>query len=175
MSDRFDHTLEHKLETKPDEAAGTDVRRIEVITGVMPEACCARGRRRQWSSEARIRILVESFRPGANVSEVARRHGMSPQQLFAWRREARAMFETQPLCPAEAPLRRASVTAQACEPTPAFAQVVVAAPTGSPPSAPMAKASGTIEIVIGDCVVRVVGPVNTDAITTVLQAIRRAS
>ena len=53
------------------------VRRIEVITGT--------GRRRRWSSDDRVRILLESLKPGANVSEVARRHGLSPQQ-----REARA-------------------------------------------------------------------------------------
>ena len=75
MSDRFDHTLERKLDTKPD---GSDeeprgVRRIELITGVMPKACDARGRRRQWSTAERSRILLESLEPGANVSEVARR------------------------------------------------------------------------------------------------------
>jgi transposase len=35
---------------------------------------------------------LDSFEPGANVSEVARRNGLSPQQLFAWRREARTLF-----------------------------------------------------------------------------------
>ena len=36
MSDRFDHTLEHRLESKPDDGgddAVTSVRRIELITG----------------------------------------------------------------------------------------------------------------------------------------------
>ena len=76
MSDRFDHTLERKLDTKPD---GSDdeprgIRRIELITGC--------GRRRQWSTAERSRILLESLEPGANVSEVARRNGLSPQQLL---------------------------------------------------------------------------------------------
>jgi transposase-like protein len=81
MSDRFDH----KLESKPAEGdAGPEiVRRIELITGT--------GRRRCWSSDDKVRMVVESLEPGATVSEVARRHGLSPQQLFAWRREARAM------------------------------------------------------------------------------------
>src|SRR5260370_2860949 len=85
MSDRFDHTLEHRLESKPDDGgddAVTSVRRIELITGT--------GRRRRWSDDDKVRIVVESLRPGANVSEVARRHGLSPQQLFGWRPEARA-------------------------------------------------------------------------------------
>ena len=85
MSDRFDHKLEHKLESRPAEggAGPRSVRRIELITGS--------GRRRRWASDDKIRIVVESFEPGAIVSEVARRHGLSPQQLFAWRREARTM------------------------------------------------------------------------------------
>jgi len=50
------------------------MRRIELITGT--------GRRRRWSADEKARIVVESLKPGASVSEVARRHGLSPQQLF---------------------------------------------------------------------------------------------
>lgn len=57
------------------------VRRFEVIDG-------ASGRRR-WSANDRARILEETLVPGAVVSVVARRHGLTPQQLFTWRREAR--------------------------------------------------------------------------------------
>ena len=86
MSDDFDIRLERKLESKADGRGGgvTDVRRIELITGA--------GRRRRWSSEDKARIVVESLADGVSVSEVARRHGLSPQQLFAWRREARGSF-----------------------------------------------------------------------------------
>jgi transposase len=47
------------------------------------------GRRRRWSDEAKGRIVAESFAPGAIVSEVARRHDILPQHLFAWRKAAR--------------------------------------------------------------------------------------
>jgi transposase len=57
------------------------VRRIEVFTGT--------GRRRSWSCEDKARIVAESYVEEETVSAVARRHGMSAQQLFAWRREAR--------------------------------------------------------------------------------------
>jgi transposase len=61
------------------------VRRIEVITG----AC---GRRR-WTIDDKARIIEETLEPGASVSVVARRHGLTPQQVFAWRREARQRSE----------------------------------------------------------------------------------
>ena len=46
--------------------------------------------RRRWSDEIKERIVAESFAPGAVVSEIARRHGLSLQHLSAWRRAARA-------------------------------------------------------------------------------------
>ncbi len=65
------------------------VRRVEVITGV--------GGRRRWSADEKARILEEALSPGAIVSEVARRHGMSPQHLFTWRRQARREPRDHPL------------------------------------------------------------------------------
>ncbi len=35
-----------------------------------------------------MRIIEETFEPGASVSEVARRHEVAPSQLFTWRRLA---------------------------------------------------------------------------------------
>src|ERR1700760_5166051 len=46
-------------------------------------------RRRRWSDEVKRQIVAESCAPGAVVSEVARRHGLSPQQLSTWRKAAR--------------------------------------------------------------------------------------
>jgi transposase len=65
---------EHTAITEP-------VRRIEVFTGT--------GRRRSWSAEGKARIVAESMASGTSVCSVARRHGLAPQQLFGWRREAR--------------------------------------------------------------------------------------
>ncbi len=65
---------EHSAITEP-------VRRIEVFTGT--------GRRRTWSAEDKARIVAETLRDGETVCAVARRHGLSPQQLFGWRRLVR--------------------------------------------------------------------------------------
>lgn len=56
-----------------------------------------RERRRRWSKEDRARIVAESFRPGVSVSWVARRHDLSPSQLFAWRKVARQPQEAPAL------------------------------------------------------------------------------
>ena len=68
----------------------TAVHRLEVISGS--------GRRRLFASEFKARIIEETLIPGAVVSAVARRHGLTPQQVFTWRRQARrplARIESQ--------------------------------------------------------------------------------
>jgi transposase len=45
-------------------------------------------RRRRWSKEAKAAIVAETYAPGVSVSEVARRHGIAPSQVFAWRKLA---------------------------------------------------------------------------------------
>ena len=44
--------------------------------------------RRRWSAEAKGRLIEASLEPGANVSAIAREAGISPSQLFGWRRKA---------------------------------------------------------------------------------------
>jgi len=44
--------------------------------------------RRQWTEEAKARLVAETLVPGANVSAIAREAGMAPSQLFGWRRKA---------------------------------------------------------------------------------------
>ena len=76
IGDRLVSTLDHKLEPEM-----TTVRRLEVITGT--------GRRRQFTQDFKARVVEESLALGAVVSEIARRHGLTPQQVFTWRRQAR--------------------------------------------------------------------------------------
>jgi transposase len=173
MRDHFDITLERKLESNPvgrDHSIG--LRRIELITGT--------ARRRRWSEDDKARIVVESLAPGANASEVARRNGLSPQQLFAWRREARALFrdggDAAGPAPAPQPPRKAGLarSPEVGDASPAFVPLVIAStsPPGSPapPSRP-----GTIEITLGDTIVRVIDQVEVAMLVAVLRAVRRAS
>ncbi len=179
MSDHFDITLERRIESSADRTGDgrAGVRRIELITG------CER--RRRWSDDDKARIVVESLIPGANVSEVARRNSLSPQQLFAWRREARALFRDEDTARAAAPtaapqrLSKVGLT-QASVPgdeAPAFIPLVIAlaSPLPAPGSPPSSPHPGAIEISIGDIVVRILGPVETTTLVAVMRAVRRAS
>jgi len=87
--------------------------RVEIRSGV--------GRRRRWSDQDKGRIVAESYASGAVVSEVARRHEISPQHLFAWRKAARngqlalaadeaAVFVPVMMAPQKAEAAKRSVT-----------------------------------------------------------------
>ena len=45
-------------------------------------------RRRRWSAEERARIVAEASAPEARVADIARRHGVSRNLIYTWRREA---------------------------------------------------------------------------------------
>jgi transposase len=53
------------------------VRRLEVVQT---------GRRRRWSEDEKLRIVLESLQGPRQASATARRHGISPSLLFTWRR-----------------------------------------------------------------------------------------
>jgi transposase len=54
-------------------------RRVEVLSGTP--------RRRRWSAEEKAAVVAASLAPGAVARQVALRHGVHPNQLYAWRRE----------------------------------------------------------------------------------------
>ncbi len=56
-------------------------RRIEIFAGA--------GRRRSRTAQEKAAIIAESLAEGVRACRVARRHGLTPQQLFTWRRGAR--------------------------------------------------------------------------------------
>ncbi len=51
---------------------------IEVITSVQ--------RRRRWSAEDKRVMVEEAEQPDSSVSQVARKYGVNPNQIFNWRR-----------------------------------------------------------------------------------------
>ena len=116
------------------------------------------GRRRRWSDEVKGRIVAESYSPGVVVSEVAHRHGISPQHLFAWRKAARAGVLSLPAD--EAPL---------------FVPVVTELRSAGPGTEAAARSSTTISIEIGGAVVRAAVGVDPTWLRDVLRAVRAAT
>jgi transposase len=109
--------------------------------------------RRRWSAEAKARIVAESLAPGVVVSEVARRYELRPQQLVAWRHQAR---RGQLALPAEE-----------------LSFVPVVASEGAAPRADSAAVpSGVIEVVLGGAVVRVPPEVDGKQLAKVLRAVK---
>ena len=131
------------------------VRRLELFTGS--------GRRRAWTAEQKAGIAAESYDSGEKVSAVARRHGLTPQQLFGWRREARR----------RARQRARDNKGEASEAV--FAPVIIASalPSLEAPVAPN-QGSGTaaIEIVLGAATVRVAPGIDAATLTTVLRVVK---
>jgi transposase len=160
MSNRFDPT--HKLASKQDAA-------IDVLVGVRNDVVTGGGRRRRWSKADKARIVRESLEPGAVVSEVAQRHGLTRWQLYEWRRKARAAGDqARPARP-----KRNGSTSKPVEALPAFAPVVMAAP--ATPLQPTASEGSLVEIAIGGVSVRVRGAVDVEGLVAVLNAVRRVS
>lgn len=139
-----------ELLLEPKVSAGEPVRRLEVFTGA--------GRRRAWTAEQKARIVVESDGCGESVSAVARRYGLTPQQLFAWRRQAG---------------RRGDAGAAANDVT--FASVVMASPTCEESSRRARPGAPMIEVVVGGLTVRVPPGADPAMLQVVLRAVRAAS
>ena len=167
MSNRFDPT--HKLASKQDAA-------IDALAGVRNDVVTGGGRRRRWSSADKARIVRESLKPGAVVSEVAQRHGLTRWQLYDWRRKVRTATGGSAVPDDQArssrPKRNGSMS-KAVEALPAFAPVVMATP--AIPLQLTAPEASLVEIAIGGVSVRVRGVVDVEGLVAVLNAIRRAS
>ncbi len=136
---RLDPTLE------PERA----VRRIEVITGA--------GGRRRWTVDDKARIVEETLEPGVKVSVVARRHGLTPQQLFGWRREA----------------RRRSEASEEAGPgfVPAMVELASTRRRGRQQAEPMAA----IELDIGGVRVRISDGAKASIVSAVIRALKETS
>lgn len=130
---------EHKHMPEP-------MRRIEVFTGA--------GRRRSWSAGEKAAIIAESYAEGETTCAVARRHGLTPQQLFTWRRLARGTRTVE---------------------TPAFVPAVVEVPAPAATKRPRRRrssAAASIELEIDGVVVRVGPGAEASTVAAVIRALK---
>jgi transposase len=145
-SDRYNSNVDRKVKTE-----ATPIRRIEVITGVE--------RRREWSEEEKQTIIAESCQDGVVISDVARRYGLRPQQLFNWRNE----------------FRKREAAKLICDGTRVFAPVMIAddRPSAAPTETAVSVSDApSIEIVLGGATVRMRGSVDAKALAAVLRAVK---
>jgi transposase len=147
--DRFNHNVDRKVKTK-----AAPLQRVEVITGVE--------RRREWTDEEKLAIIAESCQEGAVISDVARRHGLRPQQLFTWRNGLRKREAARRLC------------VGASGGMPAFAPVMIAdeRPAVAVETPAVIGGAYQIEIVFGGATVRLHGGVDGKALAAVLSAVK---
>jgi transposase len=139
---------------------GGSYRRIEVITG--------QRRRRQWTAEEKARIVAESFEKGANISEVARRHGVVRGLLTVWRHKFAATTGLQ--APAFVPVRITSESGPATAEEPDRLAPANEVPPQMTP--PLGKPGGAIEIEVSGARIRVEPGVELATLSTVLAALR---
>ena len=70
-----------------DDPVSKGAQRFEVFTGA--------GKRREWPPEVKASIVAECYSGREGVSSVARRHGLDPSQVYAWRRDLRKRLEAE--------------------------------------------------------------------------------
>jgi transposase len=154
---RFEH--KHEDTPKPTaESKPNTLQRVEIITGA--------GRRRRFSRDIKARIVLESRAPGAVVSEVARRHGLTPQQLFGWRRELRTA-----VAGSDVP----SMATSTFTPVSIAGGSLVSARDQAATRARPMVGSGLIEIKIGEFTIRLRDGVAPGMIAAVLRVVRATS
>ncbi|MBR1126617.1 transposase [Bradyrhizobium lablabi] len=132
---------------------GDPYRRVEVITGER--------RRRRWTGEEKARIAAESFEEGANISEVARRNGVSRGLLTVWRRQVAAAVAGK--APNFVPIQIGAGESE---------RILAAPTTPLEITAPPAKPCGVIEIELSGARIRVEPGVELTTLSTVLSALR---
>ena len=126
------------------------VRTFEVLT-----ATPSRRSPRHWSDDEKARLVAEAFSPGGTVAEVARAYELDVSQLYAWRRKA---LSSGTMAPLSVPLDGRTMSGS--EPV-KFTRFE-------------AGGSATVEIVLGDVVVRVSSNVDPEQLVGIIGAVRKA-
>ena len=113
------------------------------------------GRRRRWSEDEKLKIVVESFQSPRQVAATARRHGISRWQLHEWRRSFRA------------------AQTEAADPPAGFVPAFIAAEPQPPaPELAAPPAPGSIEIDFANGArMRVTGAIDEATLAAALRAL----
>jgi transposase len=129
------------------------------------------GTRREWSEAEKQAIVAEAARPGANISAVARRHGIRPNQLFRWRRLVREDQERK----SKAVFVPVTVTPPPASPEatpPEAAPIISPDALSACPTDKTAQTDDRIEIELGNGrLVRVVAGIDASALKCVLDVV----
>ena len=70
-----------------DNPVSRGAQRFEIFMGA--------GKRREWPPEVKASIVTECYSRRQGVSAVARRHGLGPSQVYAWRRDLRKRLDAE--------------------------------------------------------------------------------
>jgi transposase len=142
-----------------DDPVSKGAQRFEVFTGA--------GKRRDWPPGVKASIVAECYSGREGVSAVARRHGLDPSQVYAWRRDLRTRLEAEGLVLPPAEPEVAAFVPAVVEPS------AVADPsTKRRPRRRRRLAGAAVELEIDGVVVKIGHGADVGTITAVIEALR---
>jgi transposase len=142
-----------------DDPVSKGAQRFEVFTGA--------GKRRDWPPEVKASIVAECYSGREGVSAVARRHGLDPSQIYAWRRDLRKRLEAE------------GVVLPLAEPEAVAFVPAVIEPSAVPDPAPTRRprrrrrtAAAAVELEIDGVAVQIGRGADAGVISAVIEALR---
>jgi transposase len=144
-----------------DDPVSKVAQRFEVFTGA--------GKRWEWPPELKASIVAECCLARGGFSAVARRHGLDPSQIYAWRKDLRKQLEAKDL------------SLLLAEPeTAMFVPAVIGAVTSAEP-APRRRSQhrrrvkqAAVELEIDGVALKIGRGADTGIITAVIEALKAA-
>jgi transposase len=142
-----------------DDPVSRGAQRFEVFTGA--------GKRRDWPPEVKASIVAECYSGSEGVSAVARRHGLAPSQVYAWRRDLLGRLQAEEV-----------ILPSAERETPAFVPAVIE-PSLMPGSAPVRRTrrrrrakGAVVELEIDGVSVKICHGADAGMIAAVIEALK---
>jgi transposase len=129
-------------------------------------------RRRFWSAEQKRAIVAESFAGCLSVSAVARKHEISPGQLFTWRRQM-LTGDLEAAAPLPPRFARVELLSSPSSPDDSGRDERQDEPGGGEAISAGSSRIGVMEIILADVTIRVDASVEEVALRRVLTALGR--